>query len=478
MEGVTGSSPVLSTTYFGPPSAEGFPIGRPCYRMLSDTTRCSVKTRNENGTENGTDAERLSAQGDKVRGVRKLKPRADRPKPYGVEWRIDGRPKTEWYASENERDKRYEVLMRERGKGTLARVLSKQEIVEWAAFRASIGDADWRDVVAGWRAHNVQVTGLAAGSTLTVQDAGKTYLAAQQTRHEAKKLSADTLRQKKRKVGAFVDAFGANLMVQIKAEDISAWIEDDLGFTNGDTFDSWVAHLGAFFSFFAKELRFNPCEEIESRGGHVEYVKILSVRDTARLFEFALNHRRVAIGRLAIEAFAGLRFGSSSRLEKHDINFEDKGIMLPAAKLKTGMVDGRRHYIDGLPENLWAWLKVATPDGWTLSGSEWMHEKTQLFADAKVPHPRNCLRHSFATYHVAAFKNPGLVATILCHTNQEKLWSNYNGNATSAFGKRYFEITPETCARIAREAAEQRLPDRHRISQAPGAEFCSGGREP
>ena len=220
--------------------------------------------------------------------------------------------------------------------------------------------------------------------------------------------------------------------------------------------------LGAFFSSFAKEIRYNPCSEIEARGGHVEYVSILSVRDTARLFEYALEHRRVAIGRLALEAFAGLRFGSSTRLEKHDIIFADKGIMLPASKLKTGMTDGRRHYIGGLPENLWEWLAIATPDGWTLTGSEWMHEKSRLFADAKVPHPRNCLRHSFATYHVAAYKNPGLAATILCHTNQEKLWSNYNGNATSAFGKKYFEVTPTTAAAIAHEAAEQRLPDRRR----------------
>jgi hypothetical protein len=438
--------------------------------MRSSTTTCFVKTRNKGETESETNAKQESVSTPSYRGIRKLQASGSRPKPFGVGWRIDGTPKSEWYATERERDKRFDALVREREKGVLVRVLSKQEVAEWTAFRASIGEADWRDVVAGWRAHNVQTTGVAAASTLTVKDACTAYLAEQEQRHAAKKLAADTLRQKRRKIRAFSDAFGANLMADVRAEEIAAWIEDDLGFTNGDTFDSWIGHLAALYSFFDKEIRCNPCSDIETRGGHVEYVNIITVRDTARLFDFALRHRRVAIGRLALEAFAGLRFGSSTRLEIHDINFDDRGIMLPAAKLKTGMVDGRRHYIDGLPENLWAWLKVATPDGWTLTGSEWMHEKSRLFAEARVPHPRNCLRHSFATYHVAAFKNPGLTATILCHTNQAKLWSNYNGNTTSALGKQYFEIMPQSVERIAREAAEQRLPDRHRTSPVRGKE--------
>jgi integrase len=148
---------------------------------------------------------------------------------------------------------------------------------------------------------------------------------------------------------------------------------------------------------------------------------------------------------LALEAFAGLRFSSALRLEKTDIKFEGRGILLPAHKIKTR----RRHYIDGLPENLWSWLEVATPACWAMQSSEWMHMKTRLFTDAGVPHPRNCLRHSFCTYHVAAYKDPGKTATILCHRNQQKLWSNYNGVARASDGNSYFTITPQTAAALA-----------------------------
>jgi hypothetical protein len=65
-------------------------------------------------------------------------------------------------------------------------------------------------------------------------------------------------------------------------------------------------------------------------------------------------------------------------------------------------------------------------------------------------------------------KNPGETATIRCHTNQQKLWSNYKGNASSDLGARYFTITPQTAAEIAREAVEQHLPSRRESPPTPG----------
>lgn len=368
------------------------------------------------------------------RGVRKLPARVGRPNPYGVQFRVEGKVKTEFFPSESARDDRFADLVAEKKRG--ATPLTRDDVSAWTAFKATTEGAAWQDVVAGWKSWQ-QHLGLRVSPVLLVKDAVKDYLAIQATR----KISPDTLRQKKRKLTDFAAAFGENAIDRVTAEDITEWLEDGKGFDNGVTFDDWVGHVTTLYTHFKVP---SPCDQIESRGGHPEFVNILSVEDTARLFAYAHKHKRSAIGRLALEFFAGLRFSSATRLDIKDINFEDRGILLPAKKLKTGMVDGRRHYIDGLPDNLWAWLKVATPDAWTMTGSEWMHEKTDLFNEAKVPHPRNCARHSFATYHVAAFKNPGLTATLLCHTNQQKLWSNYNGNATQAAGKAYFGIKPYT----------------------------------
>ena len=153
-----------------------------------------------------------------------------------------------------------------------------------------------------------------------------------------------------------------------------------------------------------------------------------------------------------MEAFAGLRFSSAFKLEKHDVNFVDKGILLPAHKLKTGKGrGGRRRYIDKLPENLWSWLAVTNDACWALQSSDWMHLKSDLFTKAKVPHPHNSLRHSFATHHMAWQGDAARTAAILCHKDQQELWEHYNGCATSVAGAAYFTITPLTAAAMAKD---------------------------
>jgi site-specific recombinase XerD len=409
-----------------------------------------VKSRNVHGTINGTNLEQA------VHGVWKRGPISNRPRPFGVVWKVGGRERSEWYADSKDRDKRFDALSKERKRGTLTSVLRRSEVEEYRAIKSAIGSTPWQDVVAGWREH-LQSQGKSV-CDLTIRDACEKYLAEAEALFKSGRLAADTMRHKRQKIRAFSDAFGSNRLDQVTGEEISTWIEEDLGFVNGETFDSWRRHLRALFAKFGRFVRDNPLDEVDVRGGASDYVNILSVRDTARLFAYALEHKRVAIGRLALEAFAGLRFGSSTRLEKADIHFEDKGILLPAHKLKTGMVDGRRHYVDGFPANLWMWLDVATPDAWTLTGSDWMHIKSDLFTAAEVPHPRNCLRHSFATYHIAACKDPGRIAFLLCHRNQDKLWSNYRGNAEESWGKRYFDIAPETVRLIAEVDDVQSMP--------------------
>lgn len=61
---------------------------------------------------------------------------------------------------------------------------------------------------------------------------------------------------------------------------------------------------------------------------------------------------------------------------------------------------------------------------------------------ADVPHPRNCLRHSFTSYHVAANKDAARTSVILCHTSPAMLWRHYKGRATEADGLAWFRIVP------------------------------------
>jgi len=196
--------------------------------------------------------------------------------------------------------------------------------------------------------------------------------------------------------------------------------------------------LSAFFGFCVRKryLSENPVDLMDKWGVPEKPVGILTPEEGRKFIEANKNH--ACIGRLALEAFAGLRHSSAKRIKKDHINFEDQGIELPGLRVKTK----KRIYVDGFPRNLWEWISSAPDECWTMPERFYQQEKIHAFIRADIPHPHNCLRHSFATYHVAKYKNVGKTATLLCHTNIQTLNRYYRGKATHSQGKEWFTIRP------------------------------------
>jgi integrase len=396
-------------------------------------------------------AETPAAPQPTTSAVRRLPDRLDRPSPYGVFWRANGVPKKQFFKKAKARDAMLAELERAAKKGILALVPSRDDMRDWQAFKQATHPTHWTDVVAGWRA---QLTQNKTKCDHTVQHGVDSYLEDMQVRLGKKMLSAGHAAHKDTMLQRFAAAFGPQKLEEVKPADVEQWITKHLGFTNPATFNSYLRALKALYRFYKREIPHSPLEDIHVRNDHKEVIETLTVAETAALFDYAQVYNRRALGRLALEAFAGLRFASAQKLEKQEINFDDRGILLPGPKLKTGV----RRYVDGFPDNLWLWLAAAGDEGWDMTTNQWMHQKSLVFTGARLRHPNNCLRHSFCTHHVAAFKNPGLTATLLCHTSQQKLWSNYNGIATQEAGKLYWTITPATAKELATTAAKLKYP--------------------
>lgn len=382
--------------------------------------------------------------------------RPGRENPYGVQWpeyvfdpvtnARKRRRRSLYFPTAESRETKAKELREARRSRMLVSSVSRAEIDEFRAFKSVVGDAPWQNIVAGWRAHQL-ATGILECMT-TVEAAAKTYLERAEKLLARDKLSKGHVRHMRHKIELFVEQFGDMMLDKVTRAQIEDWIDDFDDIESEFTFDNYVKHISAFFSYFVDErvIAENPATRIERRSDGVGEVGIISVAQTAQLFHTCMTVERFKplIGRLAMEAFAGLRFGSGCRLEKADINVEDKGVLLPKKKLKTK----RRHYIDGLPENIWSWIAI-NPDGcWDVTPRQYMGLKSELFVVAKVPHPNNCLRHNFATYHVAAEKNPGLTAYLLCHRNQDQLYEHYKGRAKDTAGKLYQTITPQTAKQL------------------------------
>jgi hypothetical protein len=386
--------------------------------------------------------------------------RPDRPKPFGVQWRErrwdpltkteKEEKRTEFFSSASERDKRRGRLYADKVAGRTTD-LPRDEQEEWRAFKAAAAGLDWRIILANhhaWQQH----TGTGATTPL-VKDFASSYLADCAGRVERGEMSKANLSHKKTLLKKFCATFGNLALHQPKSEAVEKWLAAQ-GHASPHTFNS---HRKVLFTLFNQAvprlISHNPIADLRRRRAVVDNRKrLLTPPQTAQLFHTALTIERFRplLNRLALEAFLGIRFSSAYRLQPGDVRAAERAIMLPGPELKTGVESGEGHFVDGAPEQLWAWLAIAPQAGWDITPRQYLALKSLLFVAAGVPHPPNCLRKSFATYDLAAHKNPGRTAYFLGHTNQRELWRSYKGNASKADGELYQQITPATCAEIAR----------------------------
>lgn len=152
---------------------------------------------------------------------------------------------------------------------------------------------------------------------------------------------------------------------------------------------------------------------------------------------------------LALELWGFLRFSSTQRLEREWIKPKERALDLPDFDVETMRrlhKSDRRHYLQGHTKNLWAWVAHwwDDPRPWAMSASQVMHAKSAAFARAKVPHPKNVLRHTAASMSVALHGDAKLTARLMQHTDQDELHEFYLGRATKADAARWARITPDS----------------------------------
>ncbi len=122
------------------------------------------------------------------------------------------------------------------------------------------------------------------------------------------------------------------------------------------------------------------------------------------------------------------------------INYEQKGLEMPGVIHKSR----KRKFRQGQPAALWAWLehvRVNLPGCWEMTAKEYYNEKHDAFVRAGVTNPHNGLRHSFASYLLALTKDLPAVGYQMQHS-KTTMTENYEGRATEADAKRFFEILP------------------------------------
>ena len=185
----------------------------------------------------------------------------------------------------------------------------------------------------------------------------------------------------------------------------------------------------------------NPAEKTAKAKEPKADIGILSVTQAARLLESATPD---ILPYIAIGLFAGLRRAEIERLDWSEVDFDSGLIEVTAEKAKAA----RRRLVTMQP-NLHEWLlPIRKHKGSITSENFRKHFERTRVAAGILQWPDNALRHSFASYHLAHFKNAALTALELGHHDSRVTFAHYRELVKPKDAERYWNITPAATEKI------------------------------
>ncbi|MEO6478461.1 hypothetical protein [Luteolibacter sp.] len=217
-------------------------------------------------------------------------------------------------------------------------------------------------------------------------------------------------------------------------------------------------NLKAFWNWCAKSPRgwcikelFDAVEAPKARSDGE--ISILSPAETTTLLRTAQKHYPAAVASFALSLFAGIRAEELKRLGSEDVTVD--GIELSSKITKKG----RRRHI-ALSPTLAAWLKAypfeRVPNWDQVSAAVrrlagWKVESRLLeqpLEPTRGPWPQNVMRHSHASYAIAAGATLETLLFEFGHTGSAAvLRAHYVGKASKKAALEFFAILPKGAAK-------------------------------
>lgn len=253
-------------------------------------------------------------------------------------------------------------------------------------------------------------------------------------------MSADYLSDLKLRLTRFRRDFGDRPIAAITVEEIDNWLRNLEGSPKSRA--NYRANIGVMFSYATKRgmLDSNPVLRTAKPKLVDRPPEIFSVDELRALLEAANRVAPDVLPMLALGAFAGLREAEIQRLDWSEVDLARGHIEVKAAKAKSA----RRRIIPMQP-NLAAWLQPYSGMTGRVVSAGARRKFGRVRKAAKLNRwPNNGLRHSFASYRLAAIHDAPRVSVELGHTSPQMLYSTYRELVLPQEAERYWKIEPNT----------------------------------
>jgi integrase len=239
------------------------------------------------------------------------------------------------------------------------------------------------------------------------------------------------------RLGRFTSASGARIIADITSSDVDHWIQSLK--VGPQTQNNFRAVLSAMWTFAVRRgyVAANVIQLVDKSSVVRDHVPTFSIEQLGRLLAAAPPEY---IPVLAIGAFAGLRPEEINKLRWEDLDFHERTIRVNASAAKT-----RKKRFAEISDNLLAWLHpYAGRSGSVAPPNLQKMRRATMKAAGIEKWPQDVLRHSFASAHYAAYKNPAHTALLLGHRDQNMLLTHYRDLMKPTDAKRYWTLVPKS----------------------------------
>jgi integrase len=269
---------------------------------------------------------------------------------------------------------------------------------------------------------------------ITVSQLGLEVLEAKRRDGKAPAYLADL----RKRLTRFCQDFGNRSIASIAVDELDTWLRDLP--LSPKSRANYRANIGVLFSYAEQRgiIDRNPIPRTAKPKLIDRPPEIFAVDELQALLEAATRTAHDVVPMLAIGAFAGLREAEIQRLDWGEVDLARGHIEIKAAKAKSA-----RRRIVPIQPNLAGWLRpYAGRSGQAVPpGSRRKLDRVREEAGL-ARWPKNGLRHSFASYRLAAIHDAPRVAAELGHTSPQMLYSTYRELVHPEEAERYWKISP------------------------------------
>jgi integrase len=249
------------------------------------------------------------------------------------------------------------------------------------------------------------------------------------------KIYLDDLRNR---LAIFCRDFGSQLVAAVSVREISTWLRNVNG--SPKTRANFRQNVSVLFGYAADEgmIDKNPVLRVKKPKLIDKAPEIFSVDELTALLNAASTIAPDVLPMVSIGAFAGLRESEIKRLDWSDIDLRRGFVKVEANKAKTA-----RRRIVRIQPNLAEWLRPYSTNTGPVVPANARKKLDAVRRLAGLQHwSKNGLRHSFASYSLAATHDAPRVASELGHTNPQMLYGVYRELVLPEEAERYWQIVP------------------------------------